>query len=464
MKGLVIGGAVLAMTGASAQAQKIEVNLFGASAQYKFWTNMAGKFLENGLGCDPSDIYEASGEVDGRDAGIAVCAGAAADLPGVTYNGSALSGDGAGLASISGDTVVIRYTTNASYDGIRAVTDDSRFDTDGCTNDGDRLQGELETATLGAYGSAGTVTAMTCQDVHIGASDVAATTFAQYSYGLLDGPTDAYYATEDAADGGHWEERDITYSADTMIDPVAALYDVNRPIVVPFSFFAHDDGTSEVPFDNLSRMMAVALFSGKMKNWNEFDPTSISPQKIVLCLRHAGSGTAATLNAAVFRGDSTVVREQVGLTSIPYILELSPAIYFNSGSSALMKCVSMLDGAIGYADTNKCFDDNPAVNSHDDPLDPDGYLSSDSKCGYAKRLQYQGVNGSAVTIANGQYPFWSAQWLFSNETGDTQTVIDALAGFASDSSNMPSDYALFWAADGDMMWDKSTDFALPLKK
>ncbi len=81
-----------------------------------------------------------------------------------------------------------------------------------------------------------------------------------------------------------------------------------------------------------------------------------------------------------------------------------------------------------------------------------------------KRLQYQGVNGSAVTIANGQYPFWSAQWLFSNESGDTATVITQLDSFASDSTNMPSKYALFWAADGDMKWDKGTDFALPLKK
>ncbi len=139
---------------------------------------------------------------------------------------------------------------------------------------------------------------------------------------------------------------------------------------------------AKCPLTTCPERWLFSLFNGTVVDWNEFDPT-LASQKVVLCLRHAGSGTAATLNAAVFRNDSAVVKTQVGITSFPYIMGFSPAIYFNSGSSALMKCVSKLEGAVGYADTNKCFDDNPAVNSHDDPLDPDGYSSSDSKCGYA---------------------------------------------------------------------------------
>ncbi len=430
MKGLVVGSAVLLM-GAGAQAEQIEVNIYGASAQYKFWTAAAPVFLED-QGC--TNIYTATSELEDRDSGIAVCAGTTVEgnaaISGTTDNG------------MGGDTVVIRYTTNASYDGIRAVMADGDF-ADECE------------ATVGAYGyrrmidlaqtdflAAGgpVVNGLSCEPVTIGASDVAATTFQQTSTGALLGPN-----------GGDVETRSIVYPTDVK-NPVDAGLTNMRPIIVPFAFFAN----ANVPVDNLSRMMAVSLFSGKVANWSSFVEGSDAP--VVLCLRHAGSGTAATLNAAVMRKDSVVVTSQRVYTHPLVSNGRQPAIYFNKGSSDAVKCIgydytgTKQYGAIGYADSDKCgktLADN----------------AGDSKCDGVRRLTYQGVEGNSTNIKHGQYSFWSAQWMYYDDVNNSDSVLDligALKTFAEDDANIAeAGKEDFWAAQGAVPLNKADDFTLP---
>lgn len=446
LKGIAIGSAALAITAGAAQADTIEVNLYGASAQFKFWTNAAPYFLKD-QGCADADNYAVNDkDTHDRDTGIAVCVSSTDPVQNITTG-----------AGINGDTVVLRYTTKASYDGIRAVTADARFDEDGCGSDM-RLQGDFgveadqsDYAALQPWDTVAdepnpgsTIPLLTCQDVHIGASDVAARTFAQVSNGYEEGHL-----------GGDWEERDISYPS-ALLDPEDLGYQVDRPIVVPFGFFANNglaaddplttmDETVAVPFDNLSRLMAVSIFSGQVANWNDFDP-SLPNLSVTACLRHAGSGTAATLNAAVMRGDSPLVTDEVPVTDIAYMFGLVPAIYFNDGSSDEMRCVGQIAGAVGYADVDKCID------------------GCDGDYGSVKSLTWQGVAGSATAIKHGQYDFWSAQWLYSNESGDVDAVIDALAAYASIEENLPSSKAPYWAAQNAMMWEKSTDYSYPVKK
>ena len=52
IKGMIIGGSLLGLV-ASAQAanQTYEYNIYGASAQHKFWNKLAPQFMTNSLGC-----------------------------------------------------------------------------------------------------------------------------------------------------------------------------------------------------------------------------------------------------------------------------------------------------------------------------------------------------------------------------------------------------------------------------
>ena len=442
LKGMVIGGAALTIA-ASAQAGTINVNLYGASAQFEFWTAAAPEFLIN-QGCGIGDVSSAKNKnqksAQGRDAGIAVCRGVDA-VKGVT-------GNGIGTAK---DTVIIRYTSEASYDGIRAVMEDPNFTAE-CGDGALRKQADAETADFPAYPTVGeNITALTCQDVHIGASDVAASSFAQISIG------DKLGHLGNGTDTEWTGMQSMIYPDDIQAPP--ASYQVDRPIVVPFGFFANTgrskvgsvvtvDEDKAVPFNNMSRLMAVSLFSGQVMDWNEFDP-SLDSLPVVLCMRHAGSGTVATLDASVMRGNGSLVYEEVRHDSTSITTGVQPETWFNNGSSDMVKCVGENFGAVGYADADKCG-------------------AAGISCTGVKRMTWQGVEPSSIAIKNGQYDFWSAQWLYSNEAAKGNTkgdaMIDALAAYASIEANLPESKAPFWAAQEAMKWGKGTDFLYPIQK
>ena len=327
-----------------------------------------------------------------------------------------------------------------------AVQDDDSFDADNCATDGDRKMADPTASELGAYGSAGdSIATLSCMDVHVGASDVSAKTFQQTSKGYSAGPLGSSASIIDRA---------IVYGDTLTIDPADAGYQIDRPIVVPFGFYANTD----VPVDNLSRMMALNLFSGKIAKWDELSDDFTSNQQVTVCHRHAGSGTVATLNAAVFRGDATLPTVQRdGVPGSPYyqpavLVKAASAIWFNKGSSDAVRCAGNVSGAVAYADADKCVG------------------GCDDKYGSVKAIAYQGVGGDTNSdvmsdaIKNGRSIFWSAQYLYSNETGETKNVIDALVTFAEDPANMPGSKAAYWAAQDDMNWEKLNDFSWPTQK
>nr|WP_319395365.1 hypothetical protein [uncultured Desulfobacter sp.] len=448
LKGLAIGGTVLAMGATAQAADTININIYGASAQYKFWTAEAPEFLKNKLGCSTSDIYSAKSKAnkyvrDGveydisRDAGVSVCAGGA-------IAGTSITG-GSGSSVFNGDTVVVRYTSKASYDGIRAVMGQATDpDTDGCYAEagayGYRLQANLDGAGLVAYGGTpGALDTLSCQDVTIGASDVAAKTFNQTTSGMK------YGNSTDATNVAY--SNSVVYGTN-LDDPEEKGFTASRPIVVPFAFFA---GTG-VPYTNMTREMAVSLFSGNVAEWGMFDgsydPNDESTYNtVVLCMRHAGSGTLATLDAAVMRGDQGLAQTEKTYDDDDVMWGVSPAVYFNDGSSQLIECIQQAhaDGyaAVGYADADKCGTDGTSKTN-------------------VFRMTWQGEDGYAAKIKYGVYDFWSAQWMYYNETGDTLTAVNHLINFASDAANMLPSKATFWAAQGDMQVSKGTDYTYPV--
>jgi hypothetical protein len=424
VKGAIIGAAALTLAAPvqAADNPDVLVHLFGASAQYKFWTDTAPKFLADqgalGAKCDVTKVFHAKGPGTGN----------VVNGDEVSNNEKTMSGRDAGAAKGEncqgvGDEVIITYTTFSSAKGVQAVARLASYD--GCTTLGEAglpdvtdLDSDGNAITWGPYpGTPGTVDDLECLFPSMGASDVAATTFGQESHGELKGPNGGGYI-------------------DSFANPITLPAGMTncRPIVVPFAFF----GDHDLVIDNLTRLMATSIFSGTVFFWSDLgiNQAAVDTDDINVCLRHAGSGTHATLDAAVMRGDAGLMKD-----------EFAPYVYFNKGSSDLMKCIRDVGpGTVGYADADK-----------------NGALGNESYQ-TVKRLKYMGAEGNADTIKNGVYDFWSAQWLYFNQNDPNIDKIDELCAYAAVGANMPASRAGFWAAENDMKVEKATDFEFPTRK
>ena len=426
-KGAMIGAAAL-MLAAPASATT-EVNIFGASAQYEFWTAAAPDFLA---------------DVDGAHCLGTVESAKSKGLAGVLGTGPSWSKRDAGIArgydcQEKGETVIITYTTYASIEGVKAAKD--KQDPDGCGDTSKRGVpdvDDLDSDGLSVDFTTGTVNDLVCKDIDVGASDVAAETFGSITMGNTYGPLGGTYITSIA-------QAEVTDGSDGY-----PALDNCRPIIVEFAFFIHKNTAwltaGEQP--NLTRSMAVPLFAGQVGDWSDF---GLAADTVILCLRHAGSGTHATVKAAIMRGDDSLPKRQTSGT---------PTIWFNKGSSDLMKCIKDQGaGAIGYADADK---NGEAWNAYD----------SDSTLYPAYRMTYMGADAGADNAQYGIYEFWSAQWLYFQfnadnggvEDDDTYNKIKELCAWASDGDNMPLDRAAFWISQDDMQVEKADDFTYPTRK
>lgn len=428
--------AAVGLMASGAAAASYELNLYGASAQYKFWKDVGPAYLQEApASCTDAQIADAEGEVGSNDQYIAQCTNA------------------------NGDTYTFRVTESKSSEGVNSV---QGLLTDGssniCATDDEREMADTFTATVG--GAKGTVDSIACKDVTIGASDVNAVTFNQKSTGA--------FKWQDATPSD-WSDTSLVKEAKNLTVP--AGFRVLRPIVVPFSFFVNNTPGTEVPFDGLSRVQVLNLMSGKVKNWNQFDadldgdgtpgePGLLSAGgdslPVVLCMRHAGSGTHATLDAFVMRGEAQLVNTQA-MPGDGFLFDagLQPETYFNTSSSDLTKCVGNKPGAVGYADSDKIKSLTAANNYR---------VVGDAKYGDVKKVAFNGYYAERDNIINGNYGFWSAQWLFAR--ADEPTVVDqmitALDTFASDPANLAnSGKADWWAVQGEMNVSKTNDFSMP---
>lgn len=426
-KTLLAGAAVLAMSGA-AQATNIDLNLYGASAQFLFWNAAAKPFLES-RGCT-----------------------------GVQNDGD--SKNGITVGTCGADIVTIRYSSKASYDGILAASGSSNpLAVNECG--GNMFQRKMKAA----YGS----TATTCVDVHLGASDVAGESFVQTSYGRLKGPLGAVGS-------------EVTRSFNGV--PTAGLTPY-QPLVVPFGFFANKsikvttcaaqyaDGTANPAagnicttdtvdadcsivdttthivtkqgvcgapetISNITREQAVQIFGGQVYSWKDFGQSySVDggDDTLVACLRHAGSGTHSTLDKVIFNGSTPAAVATVENTA-------GPTIWFNDGSSDEMKCVNQTVGAIGYADADQSLTD---------------YTNTTA-------LKYNGIPARRNMIRNGAYDFFSNQWMYEKAglDSDRHNLVVDLAAYAADPANLPESKAAYWAAKAEMVFNKADDSSYPV--
>lgn len=388
IKAAIVGLSMFGMVG-GASAADVNINITGASAQFKYWNDAAEQFLVD-KGCSNIKVAEGSSTYGTKKSGIT-------------------KGD------CGADTWYIRYTARASIDGIRSMKGLDPDSTSSCTDKRQRELADETPSTVPANGgtnwTTGEVYSLTCKTINIGASDVEAAAFKQKSYGAID---------------GHLGGTTVYWDVNNVDDSGLNNY---RPIVVPFAFFAHDD----VPFDNISKMMAVHIFSGQVDDWADFGAASSLP--IVRCLRHAGSGTHATLHGTVMDGAGTLLWREGANT------------YFYESSSDLILGPANLSGAIGYADADKHLDDNGV-----------------SEYPNIKRLTYQGFDATHDNIVAGVYPFWAAQWLYVLPTVTDTDPEGELALWAAQAANMPTARQNYWAAQSEMSTERDDTFSFPVIK
>ncbi|HVN94937.1 MAG TPA: hypothetical protein VMT62_00760 [Syntrophorhabdaceae bacterium] len=422
-----IGVSLIAFGATAAFAD--DINIYGASAEQTFWTALAPAWLkdtgDNGAGCPAANVSTRT-------------------------SGSNFIAQGTGC-SLGNGTITIRVTAKNSLEGIKAVKEEAMLDSDPCTSTGLAYRTMLSGTGANTTG---------CYDVTIGASDVASSAFAQQSTGNVNGPQDGARGTN---------VKTFVAAAEDMTG-----YDLYRPVVVPFGFFvnnsvkvrtcvagtpnagvqcsadadclntvplAGDCGTVSQTITDVSRQMATMIFSGQAYNWTDFG-AGYDTNPIEACIRHAGSGTVATLDWAVMRGNNKwgwnlVTTEQDG----------GPYVWFNNGTGTEMNCVNTQTGGIGFADADQA-----------------------ESCGTGKTyvntaaVKYNGFYPRRITIRNGQYDnFWSAQHLYVKAVDDTP-VVQKLMQFANDPTKitaMGGNPAKYWASQAEMVYWKDDPSAYP---
>jgi ABC-type phosphate transport system substrate-binding protein len=211
-------------------------------------------------------------------------------------------------------------------------------------------------------------------------------------------------------------------------------------------------------------MMAVLIFSGQVFNWTDFGD-DFATHPINKCLRHAGSGTHATLDHAVMHAPwgGTIL----GLGTENQQPSNQPGTYFNDGSSDMMKCING-----GYT---RNYDDGP---QNGGPLDGANW-SGEGAIGYADadqslssftntaRIFYNGYRAHRVNIRNCRYDnFWSVQHLYYDPASPEYLQVAALVGqmmtFAANPNNVPQCKADYWAAYDEMKCMKFDSHDYPI--
>jgi hypothetical protein len=435
IKTAVLSASLVALT-STAFAADLTLNLYGSSAQAKFWNANTATFMTTSV-------------ANGGEGCASVVTGFAD--PGTNKLGITI---GSSCAANNGGRVIIRYTSNKSVEGLFAAAGQNPYQTDStvCGNDPTLRNQANDVNGNGTFSSA-------CQKVDVAVSDVASESFTQSSAGNYNG-----WVTVNPA-------QNINLSTANI--PGQNYFGASQqPIIVPFSFYAN----SKVGITNLNRQQALLLFSGNIPTWSLFGPGYPS-KNVVVCMRHAGSGTLATLDKAIVRGDRTLVSNQeVGAANGGKALP--PFVWFMQGTPDMLNCInangnypdtgSASYGAIGYADSDAI---TASYNS-------DGSENVSASYPNVQRLTYNGggqgetaanfttYGYSAVKngIVNGGYEFWSAQEMYLNPNDQANANLVSLynnaVAFASNPQACPG-LGCYWAAATELNVTKESDTTVP---
>jgi hypothetical protein len=497
---LTVAGAGLAFANCAAttplagDSSCADFNVYGASAEFNFFANEAQPFLANGLGCTDTTFNGGVPANEGTKEGVFI-----------------------GHHCLGGSTTVVyRFASKASWDGIVAITGENPLgqytnyagDVDSNGSAATGVAGGCQTISFfertfidesSCPGGGTACTKLLCATVNIGAADVAASEFAQSSQGRdIIGPkgNTSYTGVPSPLLKRTFPNGVATGTGNN------ALVD-NKVFVVPFSFYVNkavtvnkclgsatlaDNGqfcktsadcsggatcTTEV-LDNISHPMAVQIFSGSADNWQDFGPWFVNLPMDV-CLRHAGSGSHATLDWTVMRGTSLT---DSGANTLALLAQAEGGpgdsasttgnaaggtsgleggggnLWFNDGTGDNLTCANRWTattapvGSITYADS-----DVPA------------YSANASKLTNLQEVKYNGEWGRHAALVNGMYDFYTTEHLYTsvNSTAGVQGTIfnDLLTYAQGNPANLPAIEANYWALPCQMAYDKANMLQYP---
>ncbi len=169
---------------------------------------------------------------------------------------------------------------------------------------------------------------------------------------------------------------------------------------------------------NITRLQAVALFSGQIANWNDFGGY-YTTLPVTLCMRHSGAGTHAGFDLGVMQGDGN----GSGWGGPLAVVEnrwtdpnngSPPYVYFNDLASDETNCLTLANNvavsaknASGVTDVNE----TPPAGVIGGAI---GMIDADtaSTANY-KQIKYNGVWPSRAAMRNGIYDdFWIMDRLY----------------------------------------------------
>ncbi len=153
---LVVGAFALSLAGVSSAT---DVNIYGASAQYNFWSKLASTWMQNTLGCNAPTTLS----VDTTSSSSAVHD----NVPsGVYYHGAKyFIATSTSCSAVSDGNLTIRIAAYDSMDGINALLGNTNpVDVMGCKG--------IQRTQLNTVAGGNAANNFKCYDTHLGASDV----------------------------------------------------------------------------------------------------------------------------------------------------------------------------------------------------------------------------------------------------------------------------------------------------
>lgn len=159
--------------------------------------------------------------------------------------------------------------------------------------------------------------------------------------------------------------------------------------VAPFLIIVNKD----VTLDNLTQAQMKDVFTGKVTNWKDVGGKD---EKISIIGRAKSSGSRATISKIVMGG-----------------ADFTDAATAQDSTGNLITGVAQTPGAIGYIDA--------------------AYLKDT-----VKALKYNGVAFSADTVANGQYPIYAFEHMYTKgePTGTVKAFLDYMMGADFQNANV----------------------------
>ena len=384
-KSFVAGAAMLAIAGTASAATTYDINVYGASAQFKFWNSVASDWIKSRPGCSTDTPIQYT--FDGNN-----------KITSVTCTG--------------GNTYNLRVSSKASFDGILALKGDATYATVGTT---------AETCSTGDTNYPGDTLApfyrKMVDEIYLLRHYLYGAQMRQGNRGRVGCCRRIFPSDFHGLSARQYRKYDYQILHRNFYD---RPYFLAKPFIVPFAFFANTQNATLTTAlnGNITRLMAVLLFSGHIDNWNELG-AGYPDQHVTLCMRHSGSGAHATLDYAVVRGGNGHGAELYLNYRISLVKLLMVLCWITTPAS--LTYTSMTQRATSLAASILIKAQSVMPMPITQSLQQITLLAATPN---VVELAYQGEYASADSIKYSHYDFWTNAWAYYH-----QTVTDAYRSY-----------------------------------